>query len=262
MLNEEKIRDCLTAECPSLEYFKSIDSTNSYLKREAMNAMPHGAVAVANEQSAGRGRMGRSFQSPTGKGLYLSVLLRPSLPTEKLLHATGMAAVAAARAVEKTCGARVGIKWTNDLVLGGRKLCGILAETVMQGRETALIIGVGINVHQAREDFDGDVAEIATSLAAEGYCADRSQLAAALVEELYRLGEDLGGEIERYLAEYRSRCVTIGRQVRLMWTEGQERAFAEDIDGDFGLLVRGADGTVTAVRTGEVSVRGLYGYVE
>lgn len=261
-MTEQTIREHLAVECTALEYFDSIDSTNSYLKRKALEGGGHGSVAVADAQSAGRGRKGRSFQSPKGKGLYLSVLLRPRVSPQALMCATGMAAVAAARAVEATCGARTAIKWTNDLVLNGRKLCGILAETVMMGEDTALVIGVGINVHHERSDFDGEVADLATSLAMEGRCVSRSKLAAALIEELLRLGDALGGDIGGYLDEYRSRCVTLGREARLLWTEGQERVFAEDIDEEFGLVVRRGDGTTSVVRTGEVSVRGLYGYVE
>lgn len=256
------IREYLKVECPSLEYFDIIGSTNTHLKKRALESAPHKAVAVADAQTAGRGRMGRTFQSPKGKGLYLSVLLRPGLPAEMLMRATGMAAVAAAKAIETVSGAKVGIKWTNDLVLNGRKLCGILAETVMLGGDAALIIGVGINVHHEKSDFEGDVAEIATSLAAEGCPVERSRLAAALIEELYRLDDALGGTIEDYLEDYRSRCVTIGKEVRLLWTEGQERAFAEDIDEAFGLIVRHRNGETSAVKTGEVSVRGLYGYIE
>ena len=261
-MTERQIRGQLAVSCPSLEYFESIDSTNSYLKRMAQDGAVHGSVAVADAQTAGRGRMGRSFQSPVGKGLYLSVLLRPDVNAEKLMRATGMAAVAAARAIESVCDGKVGIKWTNDLVLNGRKLCGILAETVMLGSDTALVIGVGINVHHKKTDFEGEVATLATSLALEGYSVGRSSLAAALIKELYRLNDALGGEIEEYLREYRQRCVTIGKDARLLWTEGQERVFAEDIDETFGLVVRRESGDCSVIRTGEVSVRGLYGYIE
>ncbi|MBE6940550.1 MAG: biotin--[acetyl-CoA-carboxylase] ligase [Ruminococcaceae bacterium] len=248
--------------CSDLRCLETIDSTNTYLKREAVEGAGHGTVAVADCQSAGRGRMGRSFVSPPGKGVYLSVLLRPALPPEVLMRATGMAAVAMCRAVERVSGARPGIKWTNDLVLNGKKLCGILAETVMQGAETALIIGVGINVSHDREDFGQEVAGIATSLEMEGYPVLRAALVAAMIEELYRLSDALGGDISPWVEEYRRRCVNLGKAVQLLWTEKRERAVALDIDEQFGLVVRRADGNVTSVRTGEVSVRGLYGYVE
>ena len=218
IITEEKILKFMTVDCPRLDCLDEIDSTNSYLKREALHGAPHGMVAVANRQSAGRGRKGRSFQSPSGKGLYLSVLLRPALLGEVVMSATGMAAVAVSRAIERISGAKTGIKWTNDLILGGRKLCGILAETILIGDSIALILGVGINVHHRKEDFDGEVAEIATSLCTEGYPVERSELAAAVIEELYRLANALGGDIGDYVNEYRSRCVTLGREARLLWT--------------------------------------------
>lgn len=250
-------------DCPDLRCLKEIDSTNSYLKREALLGAPHGTVAVARRQTAGRGRMGRSFVSPAGRGAYLSVLLRPALPPDKLMCATGMAAVAVCRAIETTCGAAPRIKWTNDLVLGGKKLCGILAELALGGGDTpSLVIGAGVNVSHSREDFGPQVADIATSLALEGYQVPQAALLAAMIEELYRLSADLGGDIGGWVEAYRRRCVNLGREVRLLWSEGQERATALDIDDRFGLVIRRQDGTVTTVRTGEVSVRGLYGYVE
>lgn len=262
ILTAERIRSFLAVPCLNLACFESIDSTNAYLKREAVNGAPHGSAAAANSQSEGRGRLGRSFQSPADKGIYLSVLLRPGLEGEKLMCATGMAAVAVSRAVRRISGAEVGIKWTNDLVLNGKKLAGILAETVVEGDDIALVIGVGVNVHHKREDFEGEVADIATSLEQEGFFADRAALTAALIEEIYALGGAIGGEIGSYVEEYRRACVTLGREVRLMWTEKQERAQALDIDEKFGLVVRTESGGITTVRSGEVSVRGLYGYAE
>ena len=262
MLTREEILKHLSVDCPRIECFERIDSTNSFLKREAVDGAPHGSVAAANCQSAGRGRLGRTFQSPADRGIYLSVLLRPNLPGEVLMSATGMAAVAVSRAIKRTAGVQVGIKWTNDLILNGKKLAGILAETVVIGQEIALVIGVGVNVHHRREDFAGEVADIATSLAMEGITVNRAALAAAMIEELYAMGDALGGDIGAYIEEYRCSCVTLGREVRLVWSEEQKRAQALDIDEKFGLVVRFDDGSVTTVRTGEVSVRGLYGYAE
>ncbi len=250
--------------CPGLRCLEEVDSTNSYLKREALAGAPHGAVAVANCQTAGRGRLSRSFLSPPDRGVYLSVLLRPQLPPEALMGSTGMAAVAVCRAIERVSGADVGIKWTNDLVLNGKKLCGILTEMTLEGETGAaesLVIGAGVNVRHTPEDFGPVVSRMATSLEQEGYAVPRARLAAAMIEELYRLSECLGGDTGGWVEEYRRRCVTLGRPVQLLWTEGLEQAQALDIDGQFGLVVRRADGSVTTVRTGEVSVRGLYGYV-
>jgi BirA family biotin operon repressor/biotin-[acetyl-CoA-carboxylase] ligase len=262
-LTEREVRRYLKVDCPRLHCFEVIDSTNSYLKREAMTGAPSGAVAVAEGQDAGRGRQGRAFLSPPGKGVYLSILLRPQLPPDRLLGATGMAAVAMCRAIEAVSEASIGIKWTNDLVLGGKKVGGILTEMGLEG-ETGLtdylVTGIGINVRQTPEDFGPEVAQIATSLLQQGIDASRPALAGAMVNELYRLSADLGGDVAPWVEEYRRRCVTLGKEVRLLWSQDQKTAVAEDVDDQFGLVVRFPDGSRDTVRTGEVSVRGLYGY--
>ena len=250
-----------------IDCFDSIDSTNAYLKRIALDGAPDGTVAVAAEQTSGRGRRGRTFQSAAGKGVYLSVLLRPELTPAQLMPLTGLVAVAMSRAVDRVGGTNVQIKWTNDLVLNGRKLCGILTELSVEGETGALqyvVPGIGINVSQCEEDFDGDVAQIATSILREtGRRISRAELAAAMIEELDALYAALkSGDTSAYLEEYRRRCVTIGREVQLLWQDTKEKVTALDVDEEFGLIVRRENGTVETVRTGEVSVRGLYGYVE
>ena len=130
------------------------------------------------------------------------------------------------------------------------------------GLTESLVIGAGVNVSQTPEDFGPEVAAIATSLAQEGYPVSRPALAAAMIEAFCRLGDCLGGDTAAWVDAYRRDCVTLGRDVRLLWTDGQARAKALDIDEQFGLVVRLEDGTETTVRTGEVSVRGLYGYTE
>ncbi len=209
--------------------------------------------------------MTRSFQSPPGKGVYLSILLRPSLPPASLMGVTAMAAVAVCNAVERTAGVRPGIKWTNDLILGGKKLCGILTELSVESESSQtqyLVIGAGVNVLHTPEDFGPEVAGIATSLAQEGHMTVRAALAAAMIEEFMKLSSALGGETGKWTAAYRQDCVTLGKPVQLLWADGQTQAQALDIDDQFGLIVRLPDGRETTVRTGEVSVRGLYGYTE
>ena len=251
----------------TLYCFESVDSTNSFLKRAAAEGAPDGTVAVADEQMAGRGRRGRSFSSASGRGVYLSVLLRPKLPAERLLPLTALGAVAACDAVERACGVRPKIKWTNDLVLNNKKLSGTLTELSLEGESGALdyaVIGIGINCNNAADDFPPELREVATSIELEtGRRVVRAKLSAALIEELDRLYEALcSGETARYLDAYRRDCLTLGREVQLLWQDSHERVTALDVDDQFGLIVRHADGTIETVRTGEVSVRGLYGYVE
>lgn len=251
----------------TLECFESVDSTNSYLKRIAAEGAPDGAVAVADEQTAGRGRRGRSFSSGPGRGVYLSALLRPQLAPEKILPLTALGAVAACDAVERTCGVRPQIKWTNDLVLNGKKLSGTLTELSLEGESGALqyaVIGIGVNCNNASEDFPPELREVATSLYLEtGKRVQRAVLAAALIEELDKLYAALqSGDTASYLTSYRRDCLTLGREVQLLWQDVKEKVTALDVDEQFGLVVRHEDGRVETIRTGEVSVRGLYGYVE
>lgn len=252
-----------------LRCFSELDSTNNYLKSQAQKDAPDGLAVTADSQTAGRGRMDRSFQSPRGRGIYLSVLLRPQLPPDRLPPVTALAGVAVCAAVERVCGARPGLKWPNDPVLDGKKLCGILTEVSLEaetGRLQSLVLGIGINVAQRPEDFSPEVREMATSLLqALGRPVSRPQLTAALLEELDRAYAALrAGDLTEYLAAYRRRCVNLGKTVQLIPFGGgaRETAQAVDIDQEFSLVVRGEDGRERTVRSGEVSVRGLWGYTE
>ena len=242
-------------------------STNSDCKRLSREGAPNGTVVVANSQTAGRGRMNRSFQSPKEKGIYMSALLYPQLPPEQLLPLTSLAGVCVCSAVEKVCGVRPGLKWPNDPILNGKKLCGILTELSMEGesgRVNCLIIGIGLNVSQTPEDFSPEVSAMATSLAWElGHAVSRPHLTAAVVEELDRAYDALcRGDLSAYLDACRRDCVNIGKRVQLLSPEGTEEAEAVGLDEWFGLRVRGADGAERVIRAGEVSVRGLYGYTD
>lgn len=249
----------------SIAYFERIDSTNNYAKQAALQGGEDGLVVIANEQTGGRGRSGRSFQSPPDKGLYLTALLRPAAAPAEVLSVTALAAVAVCNAVERTCGVRPGIKWTNDLILNEKKLTGILTEMGVEGESGALqyvVIGIGVNANHEKSDFSDEVAEMATSLRMElGHPISRAALAAALIEELDALYACLGGDLSGYLEQYRTDCVTLGKQVRILGSGAERTGEAVGIDDSFGLIVRREDGTLETIRSGEVSVRGLYGYV-
>lgn len=271
-LTEQEIRGFLGETAlvgKHLVCLDSVDSTNTYLKKQALSGAPEGTAVTADCQTGGRGRMERPFQNPKGKLVALSVLLRPrGVPAERLGRVTAQTAVALCDAVEEVCGLRPGIKWTNDLVLGRKKLCGILTEMALEG-ETGnvqyLVVGAGVNVHQTAEDFGPELSEIAVSLdMALGRPVSRPALAAAEIRALDRLYADiLRGDTGRYPDAYRRDCVTLGKPVQLLSADGgRETARALDIDDEFGLLVELADGTRKTVRTGEVSVRGMYGYVD
>ena len=193
--------------------------------------------------------------------------MRPQEPAEALLHLTALAGLCVCTAVKQVTGMQAGIKWPNDPVLNGKKLCGILTElsVSLETQEPEyVVIGIGVNCNNASEDFPPELRDVATSLYLEtGKRVQRAALAAALIEELDKLYAALqSGDTASYLTAYRRDCLTLGREVQLLWQDVKEKVTALDVDDQFGLVVRRADGTVETIRTGEVSVRGLYGYVE
>lgn len=246
-------------------WFDSIESTNTYAKALAAAGAPHGTVLIANMQTGGRGRMGRSFQSPAGLGIYLSVILRPNCPGQDLMHLTCAAAVAMCRAVESATGLRPGIKWTNDLILGKRKLGGILTElsiNSLTGFVDYAIVGIGINCNQQSQDFPPELQNLATSLSMQcNASVDRAQLAAAMVLLLEQMSADLFTRKVALMDEYRKTCVTLGQSISVLRGDGIRHGTALDIDEDGGLLVRFDDGSTQIVTSGEVSIRGMYGYL-
>jgi BirA family biotin operon repressor/biotin-[acetyl-CoA-carboxylase] ligase len=241
-----------------------VDSTNNEVKRRRADGAPEGLVVIAEEQTGGRGRRGRSFQSLKGKGLYCSVLLRPQVSLSQVPQLTAWTAVAVCRGIEAACGLKTGIKWTNDIISGGKKLCGILTELELEGESGALggvVVGFGINVSQTRSDFGPQLEEVATSLLEEtGRPVRRDQLALAVLQALEQMLRDFPREAEPYWQEYRTRCVTLGRQVKLLTPGGERQAFARDLDRSFGLMVDYPDGSGEVLTSGEVSVRGITGY--
>lgn len=247
-----------------VNWYDTIDSTNTKAKELAHHGAPHGTVLIAGQQTAGRGRMGRSFASPAGLGLYLSVILRPNCPAEKLMHLTCAAGVAACDAVQAVSGYRPGIKWINDLVAEKKKLGGILTELSVDagtGLVRYAVIGIGINCNHAPKDFPADLQNIAISLAtATEKPVKIPHLAAALISSLFEMDRQLLSGRDSMISRYREACVTLGRQVRVIGQE-TKNATALDIDPAGGLIVRYKDGVVDTVSSGEVSVRGLFGYL-
>ena len=221
---------------------EEIPSTNTALKERA--DAPEGTTLIAVRQTGGRGRLGRQFHSPAG-GLYLSTLLRP----DDAVGVTCRAAVAAARAVENLCGAKIDIKWVNDLYLNGRKVAGILAEGVFapDGTLSAVVLGIGINV--GATTFPDDLQSIATSLGNEGFCLTREDVAAAFLNELCTALTDPNA-----MEEYRRRNLVVGREVTVLRGGETYSAVAQSITDDGHLVVRTAHGMVT-LSSGEVSLR-------
>ena len=242
-----------------------VDSTNTLLKKMAREGAPAGTVVVADRQTGGRGRLGRTFLSPGGVGVYYSALIRPDCAPTELMHLTCAVAVAMCDAVEKAFGFRPGIKWTNDLVVEGKKLGGILTELGLDpktGRVDHAVLGIGINCGQRPEDFDPSIRDMATSARMVlGREADRNLLIAEMTKALQSMDRTLLSSPAPMLERYRRDCITLGQAVSILRGDEVRHATALDIDAEGGLIVRYEDGQIAAVTSGEVSVRGLYGYV-
>lgn len=244
-------------------FYDTIDSTNLRAKLEAESGAGHGTLIVADMQTSGRGRRGRSWNSPAGTNVYFTLLLKPEFAPDKASMLTLVMALAVAEGIRVTTGIDTGIKWPNDIVADGRKVCGILTEmSVEQDYIHYVVIGVGINA--GKQEFAPEIAATAADL--EEICGNKIPRA-TLVAEIMKAFEkyyalflqnlDLSGLLEAYNAV----CVNCGKEVRVLDPKGEYVAFAKGIDPAGELLVETADGNIRAIYAGEVSVRGIYGYV-
>lgn len=240
----------------------SVESTNTLAKEMAKNGAPHGTVIVADRQTAGRGRLGRSFQSPAGMGIYMSVILRYACKPEDLMHLTCACGVSVCNAVAKAVGFRPGIKWINDLVSAKKKLAGILTELVVTDRETCAIVGIGLNVCQKTMDFDPEIRATATSLALIlDQKVARQAVFDAILHEIYRMDQHLLTDKFAIMDRYRKDCITLNRQISVVRGDEVRHGLALNVMDNGALLVRYDDGSEQEVNSGEVSIRGMYGYV-
>lgn len=244
-----------------IHYLSVVDSTNTYAKRLACQGAPEGTVVIADHQTCGRGRLGRSFSSPSGMGLYMSVILRPNCPPEELMHLTCATGVAAGDAVTQVTGEVPHIKWTNDLILGRKKLGGILTEICVDENQLVCwaIIGIGINCCQRRYQFPKELRNIACSLGI--LQQEIPTLAAELIRQLHTMRQDLFLQQDAIMQTFQTRCITIGQEISLVRGDQVRHGKALDVDRNGGLIVAFADGHCETVTSGEVSIRGMYGYV-
>ena len=258
ILSAEGIGKYLKNTALQVEYRPVIDSTNTALKARAAGGAPHGLVIAAGEQTRGRGRMGRSFFSPPDSGLYMSLLLRPERLAAETVSLTAAAAVAAAESVEALSGLKTQIKWVNDVLIAGKKICGILTEASVDGGTGLadyVVVGIGINTRLPAGDFPEELRATAGAVFRDEGIPDlRCRLAAAVLDRLTELYEAPDGE-ECYRA-YRERSMVPGKEIWIL-APGQDPvpAMAMDIERDYALSVRLADGTVRRLRSGEVSIR-------
>lgn len=247
----------------NLLFFEKVDSTNNMVRTLAEQGAPEGTLAVAANQTAGKGRRGRSWSAPEGTSIAMSILLRPEFPPERASMLTLVMAMAIARGIREMTGLDARIKWPNDIVADGKKLCGILTEMSTEMEYIRyVVIGVGINV--SMKEFPEELKQKATSLE---LCLGRPVKRAPLIDACMRAFEEY---YEKYLQtldlsllqeEYNRELVNVGREVTVLAPAGDYTGVSHGINREGELVVELAGGEIRNVVSGEVSVRGVYGYV-
>lgn len=257
VLSAEGIRPFIKEEFKDIPItvYKTINSTNTEAKISAMQNARHGTVILSEEQTSGRGRMGRNFYSPTESGIYMSIILKPDLNIADSVLITTAAAVAVCHAIEKFTSLESKIKWVNDIYINDKKVCGILTEAVTDiesGIVNSVVVGIGINVKT--EVFPTELKEVAGSIFnSTEYSCIRNRLSAEIINNIL----DMCGKLEdrTFLEFYKERSTILGERIRYLrnnqWFEG----YAEDIDKFGGLIVFHDDGHKEVLHSGEISVR-------
>lgn len=244
-------------------FYEETGSTNVEAKQLAEQGSVHGTLVVADSQSGGKGRRGRNWHSPKGSAIAMSMILKPELETDKAGMLTLVQAMAVVKALEGICSCKPQIKWPNDILINEKKVCGILTEMNLNKTEIAsIIIGCGVNVNQ--ESFPEEISAIATSLKIEtGQVFHRAELIGCICRyfekyfEEFMTVKDLSGMVE----EYNNYLISKGRSVKVLDPQGEFQGETLGINAQGELLVKKASGEIVNVYAGEVSVRGIYGYV-
>ena len=236
-----------------------MDSTNTELKKRALDGGVHGLTLLAEEQTGGKGRLGRSFYSPPGTGIYMSILLRPEVTGADAVLITTAASVAVCRGIRNVLGIDTQIKWVNDIYYEDKKICGILTEAISDfelGRIDSVVVGIGINYQT--DDFPDELQARAGCIG-RGSGIPRNWLVASILEEFWNIYENLTGR--EFMEEYRGRSNVIGKEIRFLERGSWREAVARDIDHNGGLIVeyKGEDGELLrrTLHTGEITLRVL-----
>lgn len=241
-----------------IRVFQETTSTNDVADKLGRDGVKEGMVVFAESQTKGRGRLGRQWLSAPGKGLWLSVLLRPALSPQAATQITVASATALARALSQAGGIQAEIKWPNDIMINGRKLCGILTEMSAElDKINYIVLGIGVNVNFAPADFPLDLRKTATSLAIEaGRRLPRAEVAAAILRELdHDYARIRAGDFEELADEWEARCTTIGRNVEITAGNKTVHGRAESLDPEGALLVRTEHGHLERIIGGDVTLR-------
>lgn len=240
--------------------YDEVDSTNTAAKKMTSENVPHGTAVIADRQTEGRGRMGRSFESPSGTGVYMSILLYPQYGVECAPLITSAAACAVADAVDEVCGSSVNIKWVNDIFLNDRKICGILTEASLGLEMKTLdhaVIGIGLNVRSVKDVFGAELGSVATSIEDElDIKADRNILCGMILNKLeYYLNQV---ENRAFLDEYRRREMLTGNTITAKVGDATIKGVAMGIDDNANLIIKLPDGKLKKLSSGEASLCRLH----
>lgn len=245
-------------------YLESIDSTNNEAKKLAAEGEKEGTVVITEEQTMGRGRLGRNWVSPKYKGIWMSIILRPEVDPIHMAKVTQIGAAAVCRAALEM-GIKTLIKWPNDIVLNGKKLCGILTEMNAElNRVNYAVIGIGINVNTEEEDFKDEVRKVATSIKIEqGHDTKRKELIANVLNNFEELYEEFldNGNIESSIKICKENSALIGKEIKVIEKSSSVKAKALDLTNEGRLVVEFENGKIEEIISGEVSVRGIFGYI-
>ena len=257
ILTIEGIKNCLTTRFigADIYLFDAIDSTNDHANKLAKQGAKEGTVVLSESQSKGKGRLGRTWFSPSGANIYLSVILRPQMPTSQITLLTFAAAIAVARAIRDVTGLDADIKWPNDILIKGKKVAGILSEMGAKSDTIRfVVIGIGINVNLDKKDIPSELMDKATSIKIESNNAiDRKNLICRVLENLekwYNLFERNGAN--DIIKEWKSLAITIGRDVKVQSGNSFIEGRAVDIDENGALLIKDRNGVIQKVLSGDV----------
>jgi len=240
-----------------IHVFEQTTSTNDVADKFARDGVKEGVVVFAEAQTKGRGRLGRKWLSPAGKGLWFSVLLRPDLRPQETTQLTVAAATALRRAIHSQTGLQPEIKWPNDILIRGRKVAGILTELHAElDRTKYVILGIGVDANQTVKDFPTELRRLATSIRIEtGQVADRAELATQILRELdHDYGRICAGDFESVADEWERHCTTLGCNVVIQIGERKAQGRAESLDPDGALLLRTQHGHLERIIGGDVTL--------
>ena len=258
ILSSWSIKQHLNHDGLNITVYDTISSTNDVLKEQAAQGAPHGTVIISQEQTAGKGRMGKNFYSPSKTGIYLSILVRPDIPARESLFLTTSAAVATAKAIEDVSDKKADIKWVNDIYISDKKVCGILTEAsfnIETGKLDYAIVGIGINICYPDGGFPDNNNDIDTAVfdSNTDTVNKRSNLIAHLLDYFMDYYENF--DKKSYVDEYIKRSMLIGRRIYIVNGDDKIPVTAKEIDRDCRLKVEYEDGSEKWLSSGEVSIK-------